>query len=642
MTIRARLIIGLCALTVAHGSVAVAQRANENAVTAAQDAFGTQVGNESIGLYNSADVRGFSPTEAGNLRIEGLYFDRQGDHTNRIIAGSTVRVGLSAQSYPFPAPTGIVDFALRRPGVKALTSGVFTYGPFDQMQLEVDTQYPVVADKFSLGAGAMAQLEYTPSHKSSAVWNFGSIALWRPTDQIEILPFGAINYRHGREGPPNILLAGPALPPVYPRHIYFGQDWADLSSEQSTVGFVSRAELSEAWTLRAGAFRSLNFRTEQAENLFRNTRADGRTDREVVVLQPNKLDSTSGEIRLSHSSTEAERRHTIHASLRGRAKLRTFGGSVTVPLGPGIIGVPDPRPQPNVTLGPISRAKVRQGTVGLAYEGLWRNVGELGLGVQKTSYRRRSLQPGLPTAISKDSPWLYNGTVAAYVTSDLAFYGSYTRGLEESGEAPQNAANRGEAVAATRTSQIDAGFRYAVTPTVRLIAGVFDVEKPFFSQNAANIFIEVGTVRHRGVEFSISGRVAEGLTVVAGATLLQARLSGEAVTSGRFGRAPLGRYPHQIKLNVQYAPPSWRGIAVDTQIERFASRPVDILNTAYIAPHTVIDVGGRYSFTIGGHRATLRLQLQNATDEFRWNVAPSGSYIAILGRRFVGSLTADF
>lgn len=636
-------VVGFAAAIVIHIPAAQAQRAGENAITQAEDAFGTQIGNESIGLYNAADVRGFSPTEAGNLRIEGLYFDRQGDHTNRIIAGSTVRVGLSAQSYPFPAPTGIVDYSLRRPGDRPVTSAVFTYGAFDQMQLELDTQYPVVTDKLSVGGGVSAFLEQTPSHKSSGVWNIGGIARWRPNDSIEILPFGAINYRYGREGPPNILLAGPALPPKYSRDIYFGQTWADLSSEQSTLGLVARADLGDAWMLRAGAFRSLNFRTEQAENLFRNTRADGRTDREVVILQPNRLDSTSGEIRLSHETIEGERRHTVHASLRGRSKLRTFGGSLTIPLGPGIIGVPDDEPEPaSYVLGPISRSRVRQATAGVAYEGLWRDVGEISVGVQKSFYRRSTFQPGLPTARSNDNPWLYNGTAAAYLSRDLVLYAGYTRGLEESGEAPQNAANRGEAVAATRTAQLDAGIRYALTPSVRLIAGVFDVKKPYFSQNAANIFTEVGDVRHRGVEVSVNGRFAPGLTVVAGATLLQARISGQSVARGLTGRVPLARYPHVLRLNAQYGPPAWRGLAVDAQVERLAARYLDVLNTAKIAPVTVIDLGGRYGFTIGGHRASLRLQVQNATDSFRWNVATSGTFIASLGRRFVGSLTADF
>ena len=50
-----------------------AQRAGENAVTSADDAFGTSVGNEQIGLYSSDEVRGFSPGAAGNIRIDGLY-----------------------------------------------------------------------------------------------------------------------------------------------------------------------------------------------------------------------------------------------------------------------------------------------------------------------------------------------------------------------------------------------------------------------------------------------------------------------------------------------------------------------------------------------------------------------------------------
>ena len=52
---------------------AFGQRADENAVTAAQDAFGTSIGFQSVGLYSANDARGFSPQQAGNLRIEGLW-----------------------------------------------------------------------------------------------------------------------------------------------------------------------------------------------------------------------------------------------------------------------------------------------------------------------------------------------------------------------------------------------------------------------------------------------------------------------------------------------------------------------------------------------------------------------------------------
>src|SRR3954470_13068163 len=132
---------------------AQAQRAGEDAAAAADDAFGTTVGNESFGLYGPYDARGFSPVQAGNVRIEGLYFDQQSDLGGRIVSGNTVHVGISAQAYAFPSPTGIADFSLRIPGDKPLTSVFVGYGQFDSLDLEVDSQMPIVAERFNLGAG---------------------------------------------------------------------------------------------------------------------------------------------------------------------------------------------------------------------------------------------------------------------------------------------------------------------------------------------------------------------------------------------------------------------------------------------------------------------------------------------------------
>ena len=79
------------ALTLA-GS-AHAQRAGDNAVTAAEDAFGATLGNETIGLYSSKQVRGFSPVDAGNVRMDGVYFDRQGTVPPAILMRGNVLPG---------------------------------------------------------------------------------------------------------------------------------------------------------------------------------------------------------------------------------------------------------------------------------------------------------------------------------------------------------------------------------------------------------------------------------------------------------------------------------------------------------------------------------------------------------------------
>ena len=96
-------------------SPAFAQRSDDNAIAHAEDAFGSNDGGEVLGIYNPNAVRGFSPIDAGNVRLEGLYFDRQGEFSTRLVEGNRIRVGPSAVSYAFPAPSGVVDYRLRTP-----------------------------------------------------------------------------------------------------------------------------------------------------------------------------------------------------------------------------------------------------------------------------------------------------------------------------------------------------------------------------------------------------------------------------------------------------------------------------------------------------------------------------------------------
>jgi iron complex outermembrane recepter protein len=100
-TRRNRLIWAASLLVAALASRAsLAQRADENAVAAASDAFGNTIGTESIGLYSTTNVRGFSPITAGNLRLDGLYFDQLDFLNPRLFEDTVIRVGPSAQGYP--------------------------------------------------------------------------------------------------------------------------------------------------------------------------------------------------------------------------------------------------------------------------------------------------------------------------------------------------------------------------------------------------------------------------------------------------------------------------------------------------------------------------------------------------------------
>src|SRR5687767_468200 len=132
-----------------HGQ-AVAQRTQENAITSASDAFGTSIGNETIGLYRENNVRGFSPITAGNRRLEGLYFDLGGNGlTPRWTSRSVVRVGLPSLNYPFPAPSGIVDYSLRSSGDSTEASAAIGMSEFGGYFAEVDARIAIEPERLS-------------------------------------------------------------------------------------------------------------------------------------------------------------------------------------------------------------------------------------------------------------------------------------------------------------------------------------------------------------------------------------------------------------------------------------------------------------------------------------------------------------
>ena len=135
-------------ILVAISTPTYAQHASDNAVTAAEDAFGLTLGLESIGMYSPGQVRGFSPQSAGNVRIDGLYFDQQGQLSNRVVEGSTIRVGVSEIGYAFPAPTGIVDYGLRHSGDGTPAASIIaSAGPYEARGVSIDGSIPLAGQK---------------------------------------------------------------------------------------------------------------------------------------------------------------------------------------------------------------------------------------------------------------------------------------------------------------------------------------------------------------------------------------------------------------------------------------------------------------------------------------------------------------
>jgi len=286
---------------------------------------------------------------------------------------------------------------------------------------------------------------------------------------------------------------------------------------------------------------------------------------------------------------------------------------------------------------------VTQWTHAVAYRGRWSERIEVTAGLQKTRYEKQVTEPGAPAPqLGKDDPWIYNAGLALYQTEKLAWYASYSTGLEEGGVAPENAANKNAAPPAIRTKQWDAGLRYALTPKLKLVAGVFDIQKPYYGLDDASVFRELGEERHRGFELSLAGEVVEGLSVVFGTVLMEPRVSGEEVANGTIGKVPVGQTERFTIGSAEYQLPRLPSFSVSATVQSVADRMASSDNQLSIPARSILDLGARYRFQIGGAPATLRLSFGNVFDKFGWRTNSSEVFVTNAPRRVAITLAADF
>lgn len=626
---------------------AMAQRAGENAATQSSDAFGRSVGQDKSGLYSSDDVRGFNPVDAGNVRLEGLYFDQVDRLSPRLSDGNTIRVGPAVLRYPFPAPTGLVDYSLTQPRGETSYSFNLEDGSTSNGGIggSFEFKQPLDGSRLGLSGGFGWRNANRWEGGTARYRTVGATLGWRPTDRVTVLLFGGAFYFRSDEARATYYPAGTDLPPQLERGVDLSQPWAPRNATNWAYGAVVKAPLG-GLGLEAGLF--YNGRTQDtvfADLLF-GVKSDGSVRSRRVIADGNNRDaSLSGEARLVKQWQHGEVNHRLVASLRGRARDRRFGGSQSIDLGASTILVPDIRPEPVYTIGPKSFDEVRQLTWGASYSLV--RAGHYGFdaSLSKTSYRKAIdfADPRLTDPETREGPIMWNAGGTVNLSPALALYAAVSRGMEEALAAPEVAVNRNEAPPAIHTSQLEAGVKYALTPRLTLIAGGFSITKPYYNLDPALRYRQLGNLRNRGVELSLTGQLRPGLTVVGGTMLLDPRISGEAVDSAQIGPRPVGQIRRRSVLTMDLRSKQGRGpVSVDLSLESLSSRTANAANTLAAPPRAVVNLGARYRFKLAGGNWLIRPVLFNLFDQYGWNVSSSGGFTYIAPRAATLQLVADF
>jgi iron complex outermembrane receptor protein len=639
-----------CALLLTFSTLGTvrAQHASDDPVASANDGFGLTLGLESIGLYGPGFVRGFNPQTAGNVRIDGLYFDQQGALSNRVVEGSTIRVGVSEVGYAFPAPTGIVDYDLRRTGDGTPTATVVaSAGPFEARGLSIDGDLSLIPRELKLPMGASYQIStqtfsgFDPGY-TSTVANVGATPEWRPNDRLTFRGIFDWTQTTNAKTLPIVLMGGDYLPPETPRG-YYGQNWAEGRSLAENYGGIVTAQLSGEWSLAAGVFRSVADNPVSYADLYLNTQPDGSAEHFMVGNPDQMTSSTSGEVRLTgHFDTGSWRQYLVFLA-RGRDTLALYGGSDVVDLGPAVIDQGVQVPEPFFTYSARTHDRTELWSTGVAYRAQWQGRGDFAFGIQEESYSKDVITPDIPEAHLSDHPLRAYGTFALALTDRATAYAGYTQGLEDSGVAASSAENRGAILPDARTWQADSGVRYQLTPKVKLIAGVFEIEKPYFNLDTSNVDRELGLQRATGLELSLSGEVIGNLSVTAAMLYGEVKVLGPNLKAEGVGPFALNQARLTATINARYKIPRLPAVSADISILHFGSYPGSVDDVAQAPPGTTIALGGRYRFSVLGAPTTLRVQVQNLTNVYFWNLGlNSPAFSQYQPRAFFGYLTADF
>ncbi len=597
----------------------------ENAVLRARDAFGERVGVEQVGLYNENQVRGFSLNDTGSYRIDGLYFLREFQLPDTLLAGVTVKVGVNAARLDYPSPSGVVDYRLKdaKPGDRQLSVN-FGLRDYGTKFAESAGSYAPEHGRWGVAGGLQAIFDVRyPNGTSGGNYGIGLVPVFRPADNVRVRVVGSAD-RSSYDGDYSTISAIPGvLPPrTYGKNL--SPPWARVVRKSYNAGVLSDITLSSQWSFAGSVFYSDTQRSPQDFTLV-SLRPDFKADATLQPTLDQHTRSLTGGAIAKYQISNNIASHTFSIAARGRQTRDVRDTLPTVRIGQ-IDANKLVYPARPATPGPVSRiqSNVDQFIGSLSYGASFFDRFEFRSGVHRNRYIKTVTAANGTISRRPENKWLYNASTVFAATSAVTLFANTVKGVEESGIAPPLATNRGEVLAPVVATEYEVGARYEFTPKVNLTLAGFDVTKPTFGLRPDNIFASVGKVNHRGFEFSLSGEIAPGTNIVLGAMKMKPRLSGQLVDRGTIGRAPVAISSSLGLASIDYRLPWAPNWSLDGRVTWQGPRPVNVTNTLNVKGYALLAAGGRYSTDWDGHPLLLRLSVSNLFTDRPFFVQPGG------------------
>src|SRR4029077_5468644 len=118
------------------------------------------------------------------------FYDQPSMYLNQcLVSTTTMQVGIAAQAYSFPAPTGIVDVTLATPEGKPGVSAVLNAGSYQERGLLLEGRGPLSEQVSGFACGAFNGNFMPDGALRATNVSFATLWRWHPTDQTDVRTF---------------------------------------------------------------------------------------------------------------------------------------------------------------------------------------------------------------------------------------------------------------------------------------------------------------------------------------------------------------------------------------------------------------------------------------------------------------------
>lgn len=590
---------------------------------------------KSAGYASAVTIRGFGGSSSLNIANDGLRFSTLSDGGNFIEDTEQLEVvtGLTGFLYGPASPGGLANYVLKRPTYQPYHSVTLGNAGGENYYLHGDFGGPLDSEgKFAYRLNLLTQDGETAIDLQKRRRQMISLAVdWNVSDDLQV-QFDASHKQSQTRGLTSYwYFASEAYRPSassLDNDKLYSQKWAFSDNQTDKAGVRATWRLDDTFSLR-GAFGAQQY-TQEYTYTGPQVDAAGSYTQPLYAFAPLDTQEYSGYLFLdSHfitgslghkvtlgyqANTARTMMHEDHipslqyTSVTGAAVSLEEQPQASKPdysIGHQAQHVSSSTDTRNVLIGDVITFNEQWSTIVGATRtqiSAYNNDFIYSAVPRKTRYDKSTTSPSF-SLIYKPVPW-------------LTTYATYIEGLQSSGVAPAKATNAGTALAPQISEQYEIGAKASLGDTLVTLA-LFSIDKPNTYTNAAKLFVQDGRQESNGVEFSVTGKVTQQLTLVSGFTLLDPQVK-KGATAANDGNAPVNVAKQLAKVYAEYGVAAVPGFALTGGAFYTSKQYADEANNYTLPAFTTFDAGARYRLPLGDNSLTLRMNVSNLTDKHYW------------------------